>query len=399
MKEIKEQLKQLKQIEPDQDWVRENRSILKSQVESAGLPREASFKEKTLGFFAYILKSFRSRIVRPVWAGAAVLLLVLLGGGAIVQASGDAKPGTLLYYARIAKEKTQIATTFDKKEKSKLSLKFAGEHAKDITEVLDEPGSKDEEATKKLSRNFEESLESVKMSLKEMGVEGENAETEEGEDSTESKDTDKKDERISGEKDPEENAGNKAEGNEEEPKKDSDEQGSEEEEKEETSEEEIDSSEEFFTVGSGKEEEGMEVYDPKREEKQNTEQKIEISSETEEGSAENTTSSKISEKIETAEDLASEQNQKLNNLIKEAEDLFEKGKYTKAGQKIEEVMQVVEDMENKTEEGSGTEEEDPSTPSASSGQVKGTKETATSAPEEASSTTESTPEESASEEE
>ena len=176
MKEIKEQLKELKQIKPDSEWIKENRSILKSQIESAGLPQEASFKEKAVSFAVYIFRSFKSRIVRPVWVGAAVLFLVLLGGGAIVQASGDAKPGTLLYYARIAKEKTQIATTFDKKEKSKLSLKFAGEHAKDITEVLDESGSGDKEATEKLSRNFEENLESVKMGLKEMGVEEETEE-------------------------------------------------------------------------------------------------------------------------------------------------------------------------------------------------------------------------------
>ena len=133
-------------------------------------------------------------------------------------------------------------------------------------------------------------------------------------------------------------------------------------------------------MGSGKEEEGMEVYDPGREESQNSEQAIEVSSEESGAEAANTTSSKISEKIETVESLASEQNQKLNNLIVEAEDLFEEGKYTEAGEKIEEIMQAVEEMENQTEEGSeATEEEE---------EVKGAKETATSAPEETPSTTE-----------
>src|SRR6056297_1650974 len=133
MKDLTKQLDRLKEIRPEPSWKENERAVLESRIRSSRISQEADLKERLFSKFIYVVRGLKSRLVRPAWAGIAVLLLVLLGGGAIVQASEDAKPGSLLYYARLAKEKTQIATTFDEREKNKLSLKFAGEHATDIT--------------------------------------------------------------------------------------------------------------------------------------------------------------------------------------------------------------------------------------------------------------------------
>src|SRR3989339_293021 len=109
-------------------------------------------KMEMIDSFAQKLSLLRY-VSQPVMA---VFLIagVLLGGGFFsLNAAKDTKPGDSLYIAKIISEKTQFALTFNEKKKVKLGIEFAGNRAKEITQVLSEEGDV-EIRVEKLKDNF-----------------------------------------------------------------------------------------------------------------------------------------------------------------------------------------------------------------------------------------------------
>jgi hypothetical protein len=98
--------------------------------------------------------------------------VVVIGGGIFgVQASNYSNPGDSLYIAKIISNKAKLAITFDEEKKTKMRIRFASDHAKDITKFLAESDPKEEnKETEKLSKNFKEQIDSVKTKLKEIKV-------------------------------------------------------------------------------------------------------------------------------------------------------------------------------------------------------------------------------------
>lgn len=381
------QLKNLKQVKPEKSWKEENREFLLSQISKEQEEKlELTLTEKVSEKFSYALSLFKTAIIKPAWVGVAAIVLLVLGGGAMVQASSDAKPGSFLYYARIVKEKAQLATTFDKEEKTKMGIKFASEHAKDITEVMNNPGFRDEEATQKLSHDFEQRLESVKSGLKNIG--------DREEENEESEEKDKREKNNS--------SNNKKEDGPSTPSASSEQEGSgqgndtkvaandtkEDEKEEETGEnnsKERDDDEEFFSVESGKDNDGFEVFEPGDDKNENdTIENQEDFGTMENGEEESVATSetatasigdKVSDKLADVENLAEEngysESDKLSSLIGEAEQLFKNKEYDKAREKIEEFMSIIDNTQ---------------------GEVRGAEETSTSTDESEDDQSSTTPE-------
>jgi hypothetical protein len=170
-KELLKQLSGLKSIVPDSDWKERNREILLSQISNS----EVTVSAEAKGFAnILILPQKLARVFStPSWAVFFVCVLVLSGSVFSVGAAHLSKPDSSLYIARIISEKARLAVTFNKEEKTKLSFKFASDHAKDITEILANTDLNDETAknkTEKLTENFKQEIKVAKNKLKEMKV-------------------------------------------------------------------------------------------------------------------------------------------------------------------------------------------------------------------------------------
>ncbi len=165
-KELLKKLNNLQTIKPDENWKKNYRDVLYSQI-SAGSTED--FKASNFGAVWDNLmpgKIFND-MVRPVWAMAMACVLILVVGIGGVYASKNSKPGDSLYIAKIVSEKAQLAITFDEKDKAKLGLEFAANRAKEITQVLEEPKESVDKGKKveKLKQNFKKEISGVKHRL------------------------------------------------------------------------------------------------------------------------------------------------------------------------------------------------------------------------------------------
>jgi hypothetical protein len=169
-KELIKKLNGLKSIKLDSNFKEESGRILYNQISnsSGGFTASLNIFQKAFGYIA-----------QPVWA--VFFVVVVIGGGIFgVQASNYSNPGDSLYIAKIISNKAKLAITFDEEKKTKMRIRFASDHAKDITKFLAESDPKEEtKETEKLSKNFKEQIYSVKTKLKEIKI-AKNDENEEG---------------------------------------------------------------------------------------------------------------------------------------------------------------------------------------------------------------------------
>lgn len=105
-----------------------------------------------------------AELAKPVWLTGAACVLILAVGIGGVYASKNSKPGDSLYIAKIISERTQLAMTFNEKDKAKLGLEFAANRAKEITQVLKDEGQSDasKEKLENLAKNFKKEISQAK---------------------------------------------------------------------------------------------------------------------------------------------------------------------------------------------------------------------------------------------
>ena len=168
--ELLSQLNKLQNIKPVNQWKNDNREILLNQI-SCG---EEMMK---VGWFKVLENMLPQQLIRqlfqPVWAVVLIMVIVFGGGIVSLNASRDTKPGDSLYIAKVISEKAQLAITFNEKEKAKLGIEFAGNRAKEITQVLAEADSviKEKEAKiEKLTRDFKKEIKQVKSRLVKINI-------------------------------------------------------------------------------------------------------------------------------------------------------------------------------------------------------------------------------------
>lgn len=124
-------LKSLKNTNPDQKFLSENRELLLSQISNTG-------DEKMSGFSKVLITS--SNLVRlfskPAFALGAFVLVLLGANYVSSNVLENSKPNDSLYIARIISERVKVNTTFDAIEREKLAIRYALRHAEDIASIL-----------------------------------------------------------------------------------------------------------------------------------------------------------------------------------------------------------------------------------------------------------------------
>ncbi|MFH1522630.1 MAG: hypothetical protein ABIE43_02310 [Patescibacteria group bacterium] len=164
-KELIKKIEYLKKIKPDNQWKNESREILCNQIFNSVISLDNSLMQ---------VLTFPQKIIRAISqpALAAFLIALVIIGGSIIslKAARFTKPGDSLFIARIISEKAQLVITFNEDEKTKLGIKFANDHAKDITRVLADSTNKNEERVEQLHGDFKKEIDNVKIKLGKMNI-------------------------------------------------------------------------------------------------------------------------------------------------------------------------------------------------------------------------------------
>lgn len=169
-KELLEQLNNLKNIKPDHGWKERNRQVLLSQIYGAE-PAEAGASRGWMFKYVLQLSAQAARSVSQPAVAVAFILLFMLGGGVFsLYAAQGTKPGDSLYIAKIISEKAQQAFTFDERAKARLGIEFAGNRAKELSQVLAERDENEEKEVKveQLVNDFRKEIEVAKTRIEKM---------------------------------------------------------------------------------------------------------------------------------------------------------------------------------------------------------------------------------------
>src|SRR3989339_321351 len=138
------QLNSLKsgEINPRADWVSKNRGILLSQIRNTVDPA-VERKQPSRNVWDTMSIIFSPRLVNHALRPMVILLIVSLVGTsgwiATVDAAYEALPGDMLYTAKRAVEKTQVAVVKvigDQKTETKLHSEFANRRAKEVKRIV-----------------------------------------------------------------------------------------------------------------------------------------------------------------------------------------------------------------------------------------------------------------------
>ncbi|HTX86643.1 MAG TPA: DUF5667 domain-containing protein [Candidatus Nanoarchaeia archaeon] len=166
-KELIAELKTLQGIKPEPAWKQETREVLLAQISnSVG----AEVKVNGFEIMVYEFKNFFSFLPAAAWA-MICLAIILTGGTMGALAAKNSKPGDTLYIAKVWKEKIQLMLTFNQEDKAKLDMKLASIHAQEITEVLSSPNfnaAGNEKKAEELAQNFQQEINTVKERLSEI---------------------------------------------------------------------------------------------------------------------------------------------------------------------------------------------------------------------------------------
>ncbi len=163
-KELLTQLHKLKNIKPDTNWKNNNREILLSQISGGKVNKSDNFSNIHI-FRDMLPRQILEALSQPVAVVFLILLFVFGGSILSLNASRGTVPGDSFYIAKIISEKARSTLTFSEKEKAKLSIEFASNRTKEITQVLAEFNeSKEEKEAKveKLAQNFKKEINVVK---------------------------------------------------------------------------------------------------------------------------------------------------------------------------------------------------------------------------------------------
>lgn len=156
-------LKNLKNVNPDEKFLENNRALLLSQISNSGEDSISGF-DKVLMTSQNLARLFS----KPVFALGA-FVLVLFGANFVSNnVLAQSKPNDSLYIARIISEKVKVNTTFNEDAREKLALSYALRHAEDIASILSDAEFNVEEnhdQVAKLSNSFIQEVNQVELSL------------------------------------------------------------------------------------------------------------------------------------------------------------------------------------------------------------------------------------------
>lgn len=168
MKDIIFKLNSLKKVVPTKNWKEQNRGVLMSQITQTSEAAEFNWFRTTVQKLAF---SMLQQTAKPTVAVFLIVIFVFGGGLISIKAAKNTAPGDSLYIAKIISEKTQLALTFDQKEKIRLGLMFARNRAEEINKIL---SNEDEEeggqVVAKLKDDFRKELSQARERLKNINI-------------------------------------------------------------------------------------------------------------------------------------------------------------------------------------------------------------------------------------
>lgn len=159
-KDLISQLNSLKNISPDQNWLKSNRELLLSQISNSGATELSAWKVFVINF-----QSFSKAASQPAFAFAAFVLILLSGSVFSHQLFNQAQPNDSLYIARIISEKAKLTTVFNSEARGKMEAQFAANHAQDIANTLADTNfnnDNNQDQVAKLNESFGREIETVK---------------------------------------------------------------------------------------------------------------------------------------------------------------------------------------------------------------------------------------------
>jgi|GEM_PF-413547 hypothetical protein len=161
-KTLLSQLHNLKDVQPDKQWKAESQEFLRTHINN----------DVKSGAFSKVMvwvKDFAKVSSQPAFALAAFVLILITGVAFFNPMLSDAKPNDSLYIARIISEKAQVNMTFNKENRDRLSAQFATNHAKDITNLINDPEFHSQEDSEdkiaNLSDDFNKEINTARESI------------------------------------------------------------------------------------------------------------------------------------------------------------------------------------------------------------------------------------------
>lgn len=159
-KNLLEKLNNCKNVNPDANWLKNNRELFLAQISNSGANKLSAWES-----FYINLKCFAKASSQPVFALGIFFIVLVFSSAFSHRIFSQAKPNDSLYIARIISEKAKLNTVLDSKERDKMAVKFATGHARDITTVLANPEFNNEanqDEVAKLSESFNKEIETAK---------------------------------------------------------------------------------------------------------------------------------------------------------------------------------------------------------------------------------------------
>ena len=159
-KDLIAKLNNLKNLTPDDSWLKNNRELFLTQISNSGANKLSAWEVIYINF-----KSFLKASSQPVFALGVFMIVLVASSIFSHKLFSQAKPNDSLYIARIISEKAKLNTVLNPVEKNKLAVRFSTDHAKDISTVLADPNFNNEEnkdQVAKLSDSFNKEIDNVR---------------------------------------------------------------------------------------------------------------------------------------------------------------------------------------------------------------------------------------------
>ncbi|MBI4709039.1 MAG: hypothetical protein HY764_02465 [Candidatus Portnoybacteria bacterium] len=136
-KELIEKLSQLKNEEPDQNWVLFCRQGLASKIRGLAESQPAVQKLNIAQIWSFLGHITFNKAFRPVAAFLAIFGLVLSSGLFTLAKAKDSLPGDRLYSVKIALEQAKILTTTSPEKKADLQSQIMALRLEELTKVVE----------------------------------------------------------------------------------------------------------------------------------------------------------------------------------------------------------------------------------------------------------------------
>ena len=156
-------LNSLKNINPDEAFLKSNRELLLSQISNSGA-KEISFWQN----FIINLSSLSKAAAQPVYAFGVFVFVLISASLFSNKLFSSAKPNDSLYIARVISEQAKLSTVMNQESRDKLAVQFANNRAQDISAVLADPtfnNEKNKDQVAKLNTSFNEEIATVKTKI------------------------------------------------------------------------------------------------------------------------------------------------------------------------------------------------------------------------------------------